>query len=86
MEASASVDPRPPPSLLTARWVSEACDHIPPSVVQLAVERKGWTPERWRDRLLYLAELCAEDNPGRAAELRQAADLMTGPAEESGEA
>lgn len=85
-EGFASVDPRPPPSVLTAHWVSEACDHLPPPVVQLAVEREGWTPEHWRDRLLYLAELCAEDHPGRAAELRQAAELMTGTADAANEA
>jgi hypothetical protein len=61
----------------TAHWVSEACDHLPASVVQLAVERGGWTPESWRDHLLYLAGHCADDHPDRAAELRQAAALMT---------
>jgi hypothetical protein len=43
---------------------------------ELAQPRDGWTPNAWRDRLLQLADRCAEINPGRAAELRRAAALM----------
>jgi len=42
----------------------------------LAGERPGWTPEGWRDRLLYLAMRCENDRPERAQELRQAAEAM----------
>lgn len=73
----------PPPRQAdsAAHWASEACDHLPASVVQLAVEREGWTPTDWRNRLLQLAERCEGTNPDRAAELRQAAELMTRAAE-----
>ncbi len=60
-------------------WLSEECDHLPASVIDLAVQRDGWTPGSWRDHLLYLAERCQEDHADRAAELRQAADVMIHP-------
>jgi hypothetical protein len=63
--------------------VSEACDHLPPSIIELAVERDGWTAESWRDQLLYLAGRCEDEHPDRAAELRQAAAMMTRAAEKA---
>jgi hypothetical protein len=44
--------------------------------VELAVEREGWTPERWRERLLQLADRCDAMHADRAAELRRAAEVM----------
>lgn len=73
----------PPPAGSTAHWVSEACDHLAPSVVELAVERDGWTAESWRDHLLYLAGRCQDEHSDHAAELRQAAALMSYEAEAS---
>jgi hypothetical protein len=66
--------------------VSEACDHLPPSIVELAVQRDGWTAESWRDHLLYLAGRCGTEHPDRTAELREAAALMTCETETSNEA
>lgn len=50
---------------------------LPPCVLDLAAPKAGWTPPRWRDRLLQLAERCEAINPQRAAELRLAAIYMT---------
>jgi hypothetical protein len=36
----------------------------------------GWAPAGWRDRLLQLADRCAETNPDRAAELRRQAAAL----------
>jgi hypothetical protein len=38
--------------------------------------RDGWTPKAWRDNLLRMAACCESLVPERAAELRQAAELM----------
>jgi len=69
----------PPPSepRPTVRWFPGSRNELPHSVIELAVHRDGWTAESWREHLLYLAGRCEEDHPDRAAELRQAAELMT---------
>ncbi|MCA9253326.1 MAG: hypothetical protein KDA54_19525 [Phycisphaerales bacterium] len=62
----------------SATWCTES-DHsgLSPSVVELARERDGWTPSSWHNRLLQQASACAGNHPVRAAEFRQAAELMT---------
>jgi hypothetical protein len=60
-----------------AHWLTSNAEDVPPTVAELAEYRDGWTPAAWRDRLLYLADRCADLNPERAAELRMAAAVMT---------
>jgi hypothetical protein len=79
---AADPDFTPPPQAdSTAHWVSEACNHLPASIFELTAERDGWTPNAWHDRLLQLADACADQHPDRAAELRRAASLMRDPTE-----
>lgn len=66
-----------PPTDVGAAWYAGNGDQISRSALELAQRRDGWTPTDWRNRLLQLAERCEDLNPERAAELRQAAALMT---------
>ncbi len=66
----------------TARWLTGGAEHLPPTIAELARPRDGWAPAAWHDRLLQLADRCADLNPQRAAELRMAAATM--PHEEQG--
>ncbi|MFO0836928.1 MAG: hypothetical protein U1D55_00255 [Phycisphaerae bacterium] len=71
-----------PPTDRGAAWYTGNGDQIARSTLELAQQRTGWTPGVWRDRLLQLAERCESLHPERAVELRQAAALMSSPAEE----
>lgn len=66
----------------TVDWHRGNDDHLPKVVTDLARPREGWTPVAWRGRLLQLAERCEALHPQRAAELRQAAEVMIHPEEE----
>jgi len=66
-----------PPTDRGAAWYTSNGDQIARSTLELAQRRDGWTPSDWRNRLLQLAERCESANPERAAELRQAAALMS---------
>jgi len=61
----------------TVRWYTGDGDHLPPAIRELVRRRDGWTPAARRDRLLQLADRCADLNPERAAELRMAAAAMS---------
>ncbi len=69
--------PATPPTPAAVQWCAGDSDHLAPGIVELAQYRDGWTPSAWRDRLLQLADRCADLNPERAAELRMAAAAMT---------
>ncbi len=43
-------------------------------VEQLATTPPGWTPERWRERLLYLARVCVHAE--RSQQLQRAAAVI----------
>ncbi len=66
---------------LGAAWYAGNGEQISRPVLELAQRRDGWTPTDWRNRLLQLAERCETLNPERAAELREAAALMSKPSE-----
>ena len=72
-----TMPPASPSGSATVRWYAGNGDHLPPTVRELAQYRDGWTPGAWRDRLLQLADRCADLYPERAAELRMAAAEMT---------
>ncbi|HNO80534.1 MAG TPA: hypothetical protein PKN33_21000 [Phycisphaerae bacterium] len=67
----------PNTELEPVRWCTES-EHsdVSPTVIELARERDGWTPSSWHNRLLQQASACAGNHPVRAAEFRQAAELM----------
>ncbi len=63
----------------SAAWFTGNGDPISRSMLELVQPREGWTPRDWHNRLRQLAQLCEDLNPERAAELRQAAALMSKP-------
>lgn len=67
-----------PPPVGAAAWpTADDVGTLPAGVADLARKRDGWIPATWRGRLLYLADACAALRPGRAAELRRAAIVLT---------
>jgi len=77
-ERLASTLPRPNDTdSAVVQWYTGGGDHLPPNIRELAQRRDGWTASGWRERLLQLADRCADLNPDRAAELRMAAAAMT---------
>jgi len=60
------------------KWYSGGTGNdVSVDVARLAERHDGWTPQSWRERLLYMAMCCEERHPERARELREAAGLMT---------
>ncbi len=60
-----------------AVWPSaEKLATLPGPVAALARERTGWSASAWSGRLLTLAIRCQGLHPGRAAELRAAAQVL----------